>query len=72
MGNHCVNGICMECGASWCMRGCNYDSGPSKERLAQFVQNENERAAKYNQKPHFLKATDERCDYCSSDNVVHC
>ena len=29
MANHCIEVTCINCGATYCIRGCNYDSGPS-------------------------------------------
>ena len=29
MANHCIEVICSSCGASYCLRGCNYDLGPN-------------------------------------------
>lgn len=49
MANHCIDVICLDCGRSWCARGCNDRGGPSKESVKRFLKSAVERAAKYHQ-----------------------
>lgn len=29
MANHCIEVLCCNCGAAYCLRGCSYDLGPN-------------------------------------------
>ena len=59
MANHCLNGTCASCGADYCLKGCNYDTGPDAKHATKA------RQAAAGEKP----LEGETCRYCNKPTI---
>lgn len=57
MANHCTEVYCSNCGASYCLRGCNHGHGPTGRKIT---------PSKYD-----LKVKGEICKYCKKESLYH-
>lgn len=62
MANHCLDVVCLNCGAFWCTLGCNTDSPPNKDTLEHFKKKFEERGWK-------MQCSNETCSHCKSREV---
>lgn len=71
MANHCIDLICLGCGAFWCARGCGTDCGPDAARLARYIAESQRWADKFNGgKISHVISNGDRCSHCGTQNVA--
>ena len=72
MGNHCIDVICLDCGRTWCCRGCSSsdEDKPSQESVDRWKRHLKEWNDRWRQgqEPYQGTKADEHCT-CGSDNV---
>lgn len=69
MANHCVEVICLDCGAEWCVRGCGYEASSSDVRLQRFLKEQQEWANKFAKGVVKHHMTHDKCRSCKSNKV---
>ncbi len=47
MGNHCIDLVCLDCGRSWCARGCE-PTKPNIARALKYIQRQVEWCERWN------------------------
>jgi hypothetical protein len=58
MANHCMEVFCCNCGAAYCLLGCNYDLGPNPLLLMDVEETDKE------------NTLDEPCKYCGKCELI--
>ena len=66
MSNHCIDLICLNCGAEWCCRGCGDRSESSKENLERYLKQSQELADKYHNGIVRHCVQTDRCSFCNN------
>ena len=57
MANHCIEVTCCNCGAAYCLLGCNYDNGTKPYYLAPIAEQEKAKL-------------EEVCKYCGLRELI--
>ncbi len=68
MANHCIDIICLGCGAEWCGRGCSQYSPADADNLKAFHEGRRQWEAKYGPRKN-VEINDESCP-CGGQVVI--
>jgi hypothetical protein len=71
--NHCVDVMCLKCGAGWCERGCGAEHGPSKEYLANKIKYATEWSKEFKDgdpESRYVDCKDLKCPHCKDGGRI--